>query len=189
MTKRQAASRHRRSRAGEPGYRVSMNRRTLTLALIALPTLARAHSSKLGDIAIGHAWALPSQQTDGQVFFPLVNNGKAADALVAARSNVCTLIELRRNNRYDDPPLASMPLDPGKPVAMRPTARHLRLIGLISAARRGPPLHHHPRFPQRRRSRDRGHRRKGSRRLTGSLAVTHRSPSRISWPAPCTASR
>jgi periplasmic copper chaperone A len=109
-----------------------MNRRTLTLALMALPTAARAHSYKLGLIAIGHAWALPSQQTDAQAFFPLVNNGTAADALVGARSNVCTLIELRRNNRYDDPPLASMPLEPGKPVAMRPTARHLRLMGLSS---------------------------------------------------------
>ena len=107
-----------------------MNRRRLTLALIFLPATARAHSFAHGDIAIGHAWALPTRQTDGQAFFPLVNNGKAADALVAARSNLCTLIELRKNNRYDDPPLNAMPLEPGKPVALRPTARHLRLMGL-----------------------------------------------------------
>ncbi len=107
-----------------------MNRRNLTLSLIFLPSAARAHSLRFGDIAIGHAWALPSRQTDGQAFFPMVNNGKAADQLVAARSNVCTLIELRRNNRYDDPPIDAMPLEPGKPLAMRPTARHLRLIGL-----------------------------------------------------------
>lgn len=107
-----------------------MNRRALTLALIALPAAARAHSYKHGSIGIGHAWALPSQQSDAQVFFPLVNNGNEADALAAARSNICTLIELRRNNRYDDPPLITMPLEPGKPLAMRPTARHLRLMGL-----------------------------------------------------------
>ena len=117
-----------------------MNRRSLTLALLCMPTAARAHSFKLGDIAIGHARALPSRQTDGQAFFPMVNNGKAADQLVAARSNVCTLIELRRNNRYDDPPLSAMPLEPGKPAAMRPTARHLRLIGL------GAPLQEGQRF-------------------------------------------
>ena len=114
-----------------------MNRRTITLSFLALPTAARAHSFTHGDIAIGHAWALPSQQTDGQAFFPMVNNGKAADQLVAARSNVCTLIELRKNNRYDDPPLSAMPLEPGKPVALRPTARHLRLIGLAAPLQEG----------------------------------------------------
>lgn len=94
------------------------------------PVGARAHSYKAGGIAIGHAWALPSQQNDGQVFFPLVNNGKAADDLVAARSDICATIEFRQNNRYDDPPLKSVTLDPNKPIPMRPTARHLRLIGL-----------------------------------------------------------
>jgi copper(I)-binding protein len=107
-----------------------MHRRTLLLTLVALPASARAHSYRHGAIAIGHAWALPSQQLDGQVFFPLVNNGKARDELVAARSTVCTQIELRRNSRYDDPPLAAMVLEPGQPVPMRPSARHLRLMGL-----------------------------------------------------------
>ena len=92
--------------------------------------MAAAHSSRHGDIGIGHAWALPSQQTDGQVFFPLANQGTQRDELVAARSDICGLIELRQNNRYDDPPLASLPLEPKKPVPMRPTAKHLRLIGL-----------------------------------------------------------
>lgn len=107
-----------------------MHRRTLILGLVALPATARAHSFKHGDIAIGHAWALPSQQSGGQMFFPLVNNGSQPDALIAARSSICTLIELRMNNRYDDPPLEAIALEPGKPVAMRPKARHLRLMGL-----------------------------------------------------------
>lgn len=107
-----------------------MRRRTFLVALLAFPAMARAHSVKIGNIAIGHAWALPSQQTDGQAFFPMVNNGSAADELIGARSNICTLIELRQNNRYDDPPLAAMALEPGKPLPMRPTARHLRLVGL-----------------------------------------------------------
>ena len=110
-----------------------MKRRILLLGLIALPTAARAHSFEFGDIAIGHAWALPALvSTDGQAFFPLVNNGKATDELVGARSSVCALIELRRNNRYDDPPLKSFVLEPGKPLPMRPTARHLRLVGLTA---------------------------------------------------------
>jgi hypothetical protein len=111
-----------------------MHRRRLILGLaasLAFPALARAHSYRHGDIAIGHAWALPSEVSgQGQAFVPMVNNGKTADELVAARSNVCTQIELRRNNRYDDPPLSSFVLDPAKPLPMRPTARHLRLMGL-----------------------------------------------------------
>lgn len=106
-----------------------MIRRTFLLALFA-PTIARAHSYRQGDIAIGHAWTLPSQQNEAQVFFPLANQGTKPDELVAARSEICSSIELRLNNRYDEPPLASIALDPKKPVPMRPTARHLRLIGL-----------------------------------------------------------
>ncbi len=106
-------------------------RRFLTIALGLLAvTPAQAHSYKLGAISIGHAWALPSNLDDGQVFFPLVNNGKESDELIAARSPIASMIEFRINNRYDDPPLGSLKLEPGKPMAMRPTARHLRLHGL-----------------------------------------------------------
>jgi periplasmic copper chaperone A len=106
-----------------------MKRRSFLIALL-WPATVRAHSFTAGDIAIGHAWALPSKQIDGQVFFPLVNNGAEPDELIAARSSICATIELRQNNRYDDPPLKSLALGPGKPIPMRPTARHLRLIGL-----------------------------------------------------------
>jgi len=112
------------------GKNLLMNRRHLTFALLVIPAAAQAHSYTHGAIAIGHAWALPVQSGDGQLFFPMVNNGKTPDALVAARSSVCTLIELRRNNRYHDPPLESFSLEPGKPLPMRPTGRHLRLVGL-----------------------------------------------------------
>jgi copper(I)-binding protein len=113
-----------------------MKRRSFLIAFL-LPATAQAHSFKVGDIAIGHAWALPSQQMDGQVFFPLANQGKAHDELVAARSNICSLIELRQNNRYDDLALASIALEPLKPVPMRPTARHLRLVGLKQSLKAG----------------------------------------------------
>ena len=38
----------------------------------------------------------------------MANNGKMSDERVAARSEICSLIELRLNNRYDDPPLKSI---------------------------------------------------------------------------------
>ncbi|NJM31027.1 MAG: copper chaperone PCu(A)C [Rhizobiales bacterium] len=103
------------------------------LILCLTPAIAHAHSYKRGLIDIGHAWALPSRQNDGQLFFPIVNNGKESDALVAARSPICAVIELRSNARYDDPALNEIELLPGRPVPMRPSARHLRLIGLRQA--------------------------------------------------------
>ncbi|MFN0191747.1 MAG: copper chaperone PCu(A)C [Aestuariivirga sp.] len=112
-------------------------RRRLFLALCIVPGVARAHSYRHGSVAIGHAWALPSRQSDGQLFFPLVNNGKESEALIAARSPICALIELRKNARYDDLPLDEIELLPGKPVPMRPSARHLRLIGLAKPLKLG----------------------------------------------------
>lgn len=110
-----------------------MQRRNVILGLAALTlgaARAQAHSYKVGDIEIGHAWALPSEGEEAQAFCPLFNSGTAPDELIAARSSICTRIELRRNNAYDGPPLSSFVLDPGRPLAMRPTARHFRLVGL-----------------------------------------------------------
>jgi copper(I)-binding protein len=103
----------------------------------AFASTALAHSYTAGKIAIGHVWALPSQTNETQAFVPFSNRGDAADELVAARSSICSLIELRQNNRYDDPPLKSIALLPAKPVAMRKGARHLRLIGLARPLKAG----------------------------------------------------
>src|SRR5690349_8300669 len=108
-----------------------LNRRSFVLSALAFPAAvsAQAHSYMLGSIAIGHIWGLPSTTNETQVFAPIINRGKTADELVAARSSICSMIELRENNRYDDPPLKSIELPPGKPLAMRKGARHFRLIG------------------------------------------------------------
>ena len=116
-----------------------LSRRTFFLATLAIPVSAsaHAHSYTVGSIAIGHVWGLPSETNETQVFAPFSNRGNAADELVAARSSICSIIELRQNNRYDDPPLKSIELAPGKPVAMRKGARHLRLIGLAKSLKPG----------------------------------------------------
>ena len=118
-----------------------MKRRHLLPSLagaIAWPTIARARAMRLGDIAIAQAWALPVRVSrDGQAFVTLTNTGTAPDELVAARSSVCGPIELRRNSRYDDPPLASFVLAPREALEMKPAARHLRLMGLVGSLRAG----------------------------------------------------
>ena len=129
------------SQGFDNGVRMSklsaMKRRSLLL-IPFLATPALAHSYKVGTIKIGHAWALPTEVSlEGQVFMPLFNAGKTADALIAARSDAAGLIELRSNNRYDDPALKEFKLESGKPLAMRPTAYHLRLLGLRKALHDG----------------------------------------------------
>lgn len=116
-----------------------LSRRGLLTFMVTAATAPRAlaHSFKIGEIAIGHVWGLPSETGETQVFAPLSNRGKDKDELVAARSPICSMIELRQNNRYDDPPLASIALDPAKPVAMRKGARHLRLVGLVKPLKAG----------------------------------------------------
>jgi periplasmic copper chaperone A len=107
-----------------------VGRRTL-IFLPFLATAASAHSLAAGEIKIGHAWALPGiVGQDGQAFMPLLNTGKEADAIVAARSDVCSFIEFRYHAKYDILAPRQMDLLPGKPIAMRPQAVHLRLGGL-----------------------------------------------------------
>ncbi|TMJ38165.1 MAG: hypothetical protein E6G87_06960, partial [Alphaproteobacteria bacterium] len=57
----------------------------LILATSSLFTpAALAHSYKVGQIAIGHVWGLPSELTETQVFMPMSNRGQEADELIAA---------------------------------------------------------------------------------------------------------
>jgi copper(I)-binding protein len=116
-----------------------LSRRALLIlgAATSFAADSRAHSYQAGKIAIGHVWALPSETDEAQAFMPLSNRGQQTDALVAARSPICSAIELRQNNRYDQPDLESIELLPGKPVAMRKGARHLRLIGLTRSLKVG----------------------------------------------------
>lgn len=107
-----------------------MQRRSFLLLPFAT-TAASAHSYQSGDIRIGHAWALPaSLGVDGQVFMPILNTAKEADSLVASRADICAQIEIRAHNKYDILPMMAFHLEPNTPLAMRPTAKHLRLIGL-----------------------------------------------------------
>ncbi len=119
------------------GQFTSMLRRAFLL-LPFMAAAAHAHSAHVGDIKIGHAWALPALAgQDGQCFMPLLNSGKTEDELVAARSEVCLAIQLRHNARYDDPPEMQFDLAPNKPIAMRPQAVHFRLLGLRKDLKEG----------------------------------------------------
>lgn len=113
-----------------------MKRRSFLL-LALLPSFAHAHSYKLGDMAIGHAWGLPSGEGETQVFMPLFNSGGASDRLVSASYENAKSNELRKNNDYGQPAETGLVLEPKKPFPMRPTANHIRLMGLTKPLKAG----------------------------------------------------
>ena len=106
-----------------------MNRRSF-LALALIPNIALAHSYKQGNILIGHAWGAPSNNDETQIFMPLFNGGDITDILISVSCDLSKSSELRLNNDYATPPQVGFSLEPKKPVPMRPTARHIRLLGL-----------------------------------------------------------
>jgi periplasmic copper chaperone A len=108
-------------------------KRRIFFALMLVPRIAKAHSSKFADIAIGHSWALPTTTSEAQVMMPLINNGKVTDSLIAASSPVAKLIELRNGDQVE----TEFVLDPQRPFPMRAVARHLHLIGLNQTLRLG----------------------------------------------------
>ena len=113
-----------------PDAQITPMKRRSFLALALMPTLAQAHSSKLGDIAIGHAWGLPSKDGETQIFMPLLNTGSVADSLVSASCDLAKSAELRSSLDYTKPAETAFTLEPQKPFPMRPTAKHIRLMGL-----------------------------------------------------------
>jgi periplasmic copper chaperone A len=110
-------------------------KRRLFLSLFLSPTFAHAHSLKKGNIAIGHAWAMPSNDQQTQVFMPILNTANKADALLSARCDIAGGVELRLND--SDAPLTSFDLQPNLPLAMRPTARHIGLRALSKSLQTG----------------------------------------------------
>ena len=79
---------------------------------------------------IGHAWGAPSNNDETQIFMPLFNGGDITDTLISVSCDLSKSSELRLNNDYATPPQVGFSLEPKKPVPMRPTARHIRLLGL-----------------------------------------------------------
>src|SRR3546814_15473315 len=63
--------------------------------LLLAPLAAGAHSYKLGDLMIGHAWAPPSDGGEAAVYMPILNTGETPDRLVGAASPVAAQVRFR----------------------------------------------------------------------------------------------
>ena len=78
-----------------------LTRRQLLAVLAALaaplaPTVARAHSYKLGDIAVGHIWASAPESGEGvAVYGPILNRGDGAAQLTGASTPAAEQVRIR----------------------------------------------------------------------------------------------
>jgi copper(I)-binding protein len=108
--------------------------------LFLAPAHAYAHSTKSGDIAVGHIWAYPAQNGEStvDVFGPLLNGGDAADALTGVTSpaaqNANIVRQIRGQEMVQNFPV---PLSPGKPAAFGPKTQFIRLYGVTTATKAG----------------------------------------------------
>jgi periplasmic copper chaperone A len=108
-------------------------KRRYFLALTFLPTMAFAHSAKLGDIYIGHPWSLPSATSETAAMMALLNDGAAPDSLIGARTTIAKSVELRNASKT----VPEFAINSKKPLPMRPAAFHLQLLGLTKPLRKG----------------------------------------------------
>jgi len=96
------------------------------------PTVANAHSYKLGDIAVGHIWAPPPEEgADGlPVYGPILNRGDIAVRLVGAATPVAARVRFRAekdgNARWPE----AIEFAPGRPLALAAWREHIWLSGL-----------------------------------------------------------
>ena len=106
----------------------------LLIGAIAGTSYARAHSYKLGDIAVGHIWAKPSETgADGvPVYAPILNSGKTTVRLVGAFTPIADKTRFRKVDKKDGTmewPQA-IELQPGKPFALAAWREHIWVAGL-----------------------------------------------------------
>jgi periplasmic copper chaperone A len=125
----------------------------LIITLLLAPALAFAHSAKSGDIAIGHIWSYPAQDSAEQtsanmagmpkgnvvdVYGPILNGGAVSDALTSVTSPAAAganiIYQMHGQQTVQVFPL---PLDPNKPVAFGPKTRFIRLYGVSVPAKAG----------------------------------------------------
>ncbi len=108
----------------------------LVLVMLLVATGALAHSYQQRDIQIGHIWARATAKgaQAACVYVPMLNKGKADDALVSVTSPVAENTMLHESKTVDGVSrmtlLDTIPLPVGKPVAMRPGGKHIMLMGL-----------------------------------------------------------
>ena len=106
----------------------------ITAAVIVVP--AAGHQYVLDTLFIGHPWtpATSERMPTGVAYLSITNNGKVAEALLAASSPVAAQVELHQTTIVDSMarmrPLSEVEIAPGATVKIEPGGIHLMLVDL-----------------------------------------------------------
>lgn len=103
------------------------------------------HTSPMaGDIHIENAWtrATPNGAPAGGAFVTLTNNGKMADRLIGASSDVAKVVEVHEMSMDNGVMKMAhlkdgLVIEPGATVELKPGSFHLMMIGLHKAIAKG----------------------------------------------------
>jgi hypothetical protein len=114
-----------------------MKRCSLLLAIaITLTSTAFAHDYVLGEIHIMEPWSrpLPAVSVNGAAYMTLMNNGKAADKLIAISTPAARKATLHHHisegGMMKMRPVEAVAIMPGEPSVMQPGGLHIMLMGL-----------------------------------------------------------
>lgn len=111
---------------------VITRRSVLAIAAGLFASAASAHSTSVGGVQVGHAWALPSaaNATSTAGFVPLHARG-TEDRLMSVTTPRAARVEIRRmGTRGEGVVLETLRLEANRPIGMRPGALHLAFIDI-----------------------------------------------------------
>jgi periplasmic copper chaperone A len=111
-----------------------MKKLCIALLMVVFGSTAQAHSYKQKAIQIGHAWSMPTDSSETQAYFPLLNSGDTEDRLISMSSPVAkSVIYVDRFGTEQKVLVLSSKM----PVALRKGGAYLRLYGLKRALKDG----------------------------------------------------
>jgi copper(I)-binding protein len=110
--------------------------------LIATPLFAQ--NIKTGDLRIENAWsrATPGGAKIGGGYLTIINNGSAADRLIAATTSAAAKVEIHEmsmqgNVMHMQPVKSGVVIEPHKSVSLQPGGYHLMLMNLKMPLKQG----------------------------------------------------
>jgi periplasmic copper chaperone A len=116
----------------------------LAFMAVLVTAPARADEIKAGDLVITQAWsrATPGGAKIGGGYLTIENNGKTADRLESATSDIAGKVEVHEMSMDNGimkmrPVEGGLTIDPGKTVKLAPGGYHLMIMDLKSQLKQG----------------------------------------------------
>lgn len=114
----------------------------LATALLAGP--AASHDYKVGELEIGHPYAIESTGKTAAGYFSITNHGTTADRLVAIRADLpraeVHATQTNANGVARMAPVEALDVPPGGTVALEPGGLHVMFMGLAQPLAAGASL-------------------------------------------------